>query len=150
MFSIQDLDSLKKLAQILLWPLAAAAVYVEFGVVDIWGLPEKSSFFYLPGYYCAFIFQVVAVAVMIEAIDCGLSYFGEFVWQWILPIFGVCLLTVGVLPLHNIGQSEPEITLSPLWSFACLAWGYRIFLPEKEGKAENSSRQDSQRKSTSA
>ena len=133
MFSFQDLESLRRLAHIMLWPLAAASVYIEFGVVELlWDFPEKTSIFYLPSYYAGFIVQVVAVTVLVEFVDFILSFAGEFVWQWIVPIFGVCLLTVGVLPLHNIGSSVNDISLSPLWSFACLAWGYRIFLPESK------------------
>lgn len=151
MFSFQDFESLRRLAHIMLWPLSAGAVYMQFGILEVlWELPEKSSFFYLPSYWCAFVVQVVAVAVLVEAVDFGLSFAGEFGWKWVVPVFGICLLTVGVIPLHNAGSSIKEVTFSPLWSLACLAWGYRIFLPEQEKKPNKSSQQDAQKARDSA
>lgn len=130
MFSFQDVESARKLAQLTLWPLAAAAVYMEFGIVYFVGDDSGDPLFlYWLSYSLSFVIQTVFIAVSIEAIDYILTSSCTFAARTAAPIFGICMLALGFMPLHYIGASTPELPISALWAFACLSWGCRILSP---------------------
>lgn len=129
MFNFQDLGSLNRFAVILFWPLGAAAVYATFGVFMFGELPEKADFLYKPAFVAAFIGQAVICALAVELIDIALHMGNSISSSWLKPIFGMILLTVGLLPLNAIGNPSAELLVSPLWAFLCLAWGLRIYMP---------------------
>lgn len=133
MFNFQDLESLNKLAHILVWPLMAAAFYSSYGLPLHNQLPSPASWWYSLAFSIMFLIQVVVVSTIVEVIDFVLNLSSKLIFEWLHAAFGLSILTVGLLPLHTIGQAEVPPTISPLWAFACLAWGLRIFLPSKSG-----------------
>lgn len=133
MFNIQDLESLNKLAHILVWPLMAAAFYSSYGLALQNQLPSPESWWYLIAFSAMFSIQVIVVSTIVEAIDFALDLLSKIIFEWLHAAFGLSILTVGLLPLHTIGQADVPPAISPLWAFACLTWGLRIFLPSKSG-----------------
>ena len=110
----------------------AAATYSTFGLLFKSELPATSAWYYPIAFAALFTIQVVLISFLVEIADFVIDI-SKKLSEWLPAVFGITILTTGFLPLNNIGQAEACASSSPLWAFACLAWGFRIFLPQKNG-----------------
>ena len=135
----KDIESLSKIAGILIIPFIAAAVYVDFGLWAIdwfkelgWLASTGILIFTYIAKLIAFITSVILVAFAVEV-------FRAFLYRWPPVIFflGVTFLTIGVLGLGHIVEGQDKLTLNIYWHLGLLVWGLDIFSSPSHNKATN-------------
>src|SRR5208283_1506835 len=103
MFAIRDIDKLKDLSGLLMYPLFMAAVYDQFGmIIPIRSSVQAGDWDYWPIQISGFFLQAFVVLFLFKGIRYLIFWISFKRLEWFEPMIGFALLSFGLLPLGKI------------------------------------------------
>lgn len=133
-FAPKDIESLSKMAVLMVVPFLGAALFVDFGfwIMHFEKTPWILSLFYseiLWVKFCAraiaFIFGVGLVFFAYELIN----QFLIFPFPKVSVFIGFSLLSFGALGIGQLAQPTEIGAVNLFWHLGALCWGLHIFAP---------------------
>lgn len=139
-FAPKDVESLNKLAVLMVVPFLGAALFIDLGLwvhyfdgmhwlLDAFN--SSSSFVRFISKALSFSLSIVIVFFAYESIN----RFAVFPYPRVCMIVGMSLLAFGVLGIGHLVQPNEIGSFNIFWHLGALCWGLHIFapLPKSEG-----------------
>ncbi|THF56584.1 hypothetical protein [Pseudothauera rhizosphaerae] len=133
-FAPKDIESLSKLAVLMVVPFLGAALFVDFGfwVMNFESTPCILSLFSSPIPWVKFLARTVAfiagVGLVLVAYEL-INQFLVFPFPKISFFVGFSLLSFGALGIGQLAQPTAIGSVNIFWHLGALCWGLHIFAP---------------------